>query len=186
MWLHPCLHCLNSCCSSTLLCYPLEAYFLVLYKLHNRCNANERWSTIRVSYSMEELCITASAQTQINAVPGMWRLLYESKPSASLNYPSAPGGLCSLCVLYYYSHYDHYYFQTYPCCLRFGRILLLNTTIIALKTCCPAVVSRTDGLGRNHLCLEGGKTASLEEGGKYFGRNGVCCILKYQGHQYGE
>lgn len=77
-------------------------------------------------------------------------------------------------------------FRLAPCFLRFDRMLLLKTAIIAWKPRCPAVASRTDGLWRNQLCLEGGKAASLEEGGKYFRRNRVCFILKYRAHQYGE
>lgn len=70
VWLHPCLWCLNSLCSCKLLSCLLEALFLViLYKLHHRHNVSERGSAVHTSCAMEELCITASAQRQINVIP---------------------------------------------------------------------------------------------------------------------
>lgn len=103
----------------------------------------------------------------------------------AVSFPKLPTsfrrGVFPLCFVFLFS-----YFHINVCFLRFDRIFLLNTTIIALKTWCPAIASGADGFWRNQLCLEGEKTASQEEGGKCFRRNRVCFTLKYQGHQHGE
>lgn len=48
----------------------------------------------------KSIACTASAQTQVNAIPGAQCLLYENKQPTSLNYLADSGRLCSVCVIF--------------------------------------------------------------------------------------
>lgn len=126
---------------------------LILYKVHYRCNGNER-STKHVSSGMQEHCVHSlcSDPGKCNSWSPMLALWEQAT-----NFTELPSRLRkAVFCLCYISHCYHYFFRTGICFLGFDMVLPLNTTFIAQKKKKNIVLEyswalKETGLSRKHV-----------------------------------
>lgn len=153
---------------------------LILYKVHYRCNGNER-STKHVSSGMQEHCVHSlcSDPGKCNSWSPMLALWEQAT-----NFTELPSRLRkAVFCLCYISHCYHYFFRTGICFLGFDMVLPLNTTFIAQKK--KKILSWSiHGLWRKQVCLES-MYRNCFSGGcrKWYQKEWVWFFLKYCSHR---